>query len=171
MPFKRHPSIAFLIALASLLFFPSTHLVFLAPFLIISLYKYPLISALWRALGCGLLFDLLSSTPLFGQTALIYSLATLFLFPQRLNFFEDKLSTLPLMTGLFSLLTTLLNGFLLFFIGRPLNLHWPMVITDFIGMSMIDGVYGLLLFTLPFQIYTFFSKIILHDYLRKKDRS
>ncbi|NGX54336.1 MAG: hypothetical protein K1000chlam4_01062 [Chlamydiae bacterium] len=170
MPFKAHPSIAFILSLLALLFFPSFHLLFFAPYLIISLYRYPLVDALWRAIGCGIAIDLLSSSPLFGQTALIYCIATLLLHPQRLNFFEDKLSTLPLMTTLFSLLSTIMQALLLFVLGHSIGLHWPMVVTDFIAMPLVDGLYAMLLFTLPFQIYRYLSKIIVHGYQRKKNR-
>ena len=134
------------------LFTPKIHLFYCAPYLIISLYRLPLTSALWRAYACGILIDLLSSSPLFGLTSLNYCFAIWLLHGQTRHFFEDKLSTLPLMTFLFSLLSTVLSLIFAFFSGHtyPLSKLWA--VTDLIMMPLADALYALLLFSFPFEL-------------------
>jgi len=140
--------IAFWISLASTLFFPLflpyVHLFYFVPYLVLSFYRYTRLAVIWRALGCGLLLDLLSSGSFFGITSLNYCLVCMFLYGQKRNFFEDKLSTLPLMTFLFSLLSTLFALVLSFFCGISYSLTLNWVATDLIGMSFVDSLYACL---------------------------
>ena len=151
---------AFFLAFALMLYIPSTHLLFFAPYLVICLYKRPLSAILWRAIACGTLLDLFSSSPHFGLTAVNYAIVCTLLYPQRLNFFVDKISTVPLMTTFFSLLSTLLHLLLLLCVVHPHSLHFQMVFTDLIAMPIADGLYALLCFTLPMQIYLFSKNLL-----------
>lgn len=145
-------SFALLCTLFGPIFFPGLHLLYFAPYLVICFYQYSRIEVLWRAFGCGILLDLLSSAPFFGFSSLKFCLVTLALFGQTRNFFEDKLSTLPLMTFLFSFLTTAISVLLTLFFGNgfPLSIKW--VATDLIIMSAADALYALLVFSLPFEL-------------------
>lgn len=149
---------AFLVAFTLMLFIPSTHLLFFAPYLILCLYKSSMRAILWNSVACGAILDLFSSSPHFGLTAVNYTLTAVLLYPQRLNFFVDKISTLPLMTSFFSLLSTLLHLLLLLCVGHPRSLHFHMIFTDFIAMPIADGLYALLCFTLPAHSYHFTKK-------------
>lgn len=155
--------IAFWMALCATLggplLFPRVHLFYFVPYLVICLYRHPRIAALWRACLCGVIIDLLSSGPLFGLTSIHYCCVVFLLHGQTRNFFEDKLSTLPLMTFLFSLLST---GFLAagaLFLQRGYPLSWTWVATDLIGMPLVDALYALLVFSLPFQLLYEIRKI------------
>src|SRR5262245_6915899 len=86
--------------------FPQLHLSYLTPYLVICFYKYSRIGVLWRAFMCGIILDALSSSSFFGFSSLNFCLVSFLLYGQTRNFFEDKLSTLPLMTFLFSFLST-----------------------------------------------------------------
>lgn len=142
----------FLVSLAAFLFFPGTHLLFFAPFLIVTFYKCSLIQSLWLAAGTGLLVDFFSSS-FFGNSACIYTIASYILYRQNRHFFEDKVSTLSLMTTLFSLLASVLQFiFNMLFDLRPL-LSFSFLLTDFIIMPLIDGAYAYLFFLLPYQLY------------------
>lgn len=144
--------LAFFATLGGPIFFPRMHLFYFVPYLVICLYRYPRIAVLWRACMCGILIDLLSSGPLFGLTSINYCCTAFLLYGQTRNFFEDKLSTLPLMTFLFSLLLT---GFLAagaLFLQRGYPLSWVWLATDLIGMPMADALYALLVFSLPFKL-------------------
>jgi len=142
---------AFILALFGILFFPHTHLLYFAPYLILAFYKHSRFAVLWRAIACGVIIDLFSSTPHFGLTALNYCIVSWILYGQNRNFFEDKPSTLPLMTFFFAILSTLTSVILFFFFTQPIALSFKWVFTDLICMPLFDGFYALL-FSLPFQI-------------------
>lgn len=164
MPAK--PSLVFFICLVPLLFFPQWHLLALGPFLVVSLYRYTRIRALWCAFGAGLLFDLLSTSTSFGTTPCIYCLATAMLFTQQYNFFEDKLSTLPLMTFFYGFLATFLSA-----LCHPgLNFSFASFTTDLIAMPLLDGLFALVAVSLPFTLTQKIRKLYRYAHLRKSDR-
>lgn len=144
--------VSFLALLLGPVFFPTLHLYYFSPYLITTYYRYSRYTALWHAVGCGIVVDLFSSTPFFGLSAMNYSLVTLVLYGQRRNFFEEKISTLPVMTFFFSFLSTLLSPLLHFFCGRMVLLQGAWVLSDLVCMSCLDGLYALLFFSLPFQL-------------------
>jgi rod shape-determining protein MreD len=149
-------SIAFGLACCATLgvpiFFPRVHLFYFVPYLVVSLYRHERIALLWRACLCGVCVDLLSSGSLFGLTAMNYCCVTFLLYKQTRNFFEDKLSTLPLMTFLFSFLSTGFLALAALFLQRSYPLGWSWVATDWIGMSMADAAYALFVFSLPLEL-------------------
>jgi len=153
---RVNTSLAFWIGLCCLLigplFFPKVHLFYFVPYLVICLYRYSRILVLWRACLCGIMIDLLSSGSVFGLTSINYCCVSFFLFGQTRNFFEDKLSTLPLMTFLFSFLSTLFLAFSALFIQRAYSFSWKWAVTDLIGMPIVDALYASLVFSLPFQL-------------------
>ena len=124
--------------------FPSVRLLFFAPCLVIFYYQRSLLASLWASLICGFIVDTLSCTPQFGIYALNYCLCTAFLYPQKRNFFADSISTLPLMTLLFSLLSTTIDG-----IFNIYSLSWHWFVTDFFLMPFGDALYALCIFLLP----------------------
>jgi cell shape-determining protein MreD len=129
--------------------FPSLNLAFLVPFIVYCYYRTSFASSLWVALGCGLLIDLLSSDGRLGLFALNYTLTTACLYHRQKHFFEESISTLPLMTILFSLLSALIQLPLLFGLesGAPFSFFW--VITDLLLMPFADGIYAFFWFSLP----------------------
>jgi rod shape-determining protein MreD len=143
------------------LFFPKFHLLYFAPYLVICIYRHSRFALLWRACGSGIILDLLTSTPFFGLTPLNYCLVCFLLYSQRHNFFEDKLSTLFIMTSLFSFFSTLVAVVLSFFAGKGYGLTCEWVVTDLVGMSFADGIYALLVFSLPFQLTYKLRKMLL----------
>ncbi len=152
-------SFAFLLALIGVLFFSKIHLLYFAPFLVLSFYHCTRFAVLWRAIGCGVIVDLFSSNPHFGLTALNYTLVCWVLYGQTRNFFQDKLSTLPLMTLFFSILSTVTTAILFFFFSQPIipSLKW--VFTDLICMPFFDALYAFAL-SFPFYITLKIRKII-----------
>lgn len=142
----------FLVSFFGFIFFPGTHLLFFAPFLVVSYYKCDFFQALWIAAGTGLLNDLFTSAP-FGASSCVYCVTTYFLYRQNRNFFEDKISTLFIMTALFSLISTPLTFVFYFLLGKAPILSLSFILTDFVIMPVIDGAYAYLFFSLPFQLY------------------
>lgn len=144
---------AFVFAWIPILFltpwFPQWKLTFFAPFLVIAYYKKPLETCLWLALGAGLFMDMMSSQRHLGIHALANVLTTAFLYPQKQHFFEDSLSTIPIMTFLFALIDTFFQIPLYTFFEQAIPLSRDGIIKDLLIMPMIDGFYGFLWFTLP----------------------
>lgn len=134
-------------------FFPSLHLLFFAPPLVMALYQKGFYGALWRALFCGLLFDIFSSTPYFGTTPLCYTITAALLFRLKQSFFEDNPSTLPIMTFAFSSLATFLGALFALFMGEKGGFGIGPIVTNFFLMPLADALASLLLFALPFQLY------------------
>jgi rod shape-determining protein MreD len=144
--------IAFCAALLYLIllpqFFSALKLFYFTPFLIALFYKKTLNTALWAAALCGFIMDLLSSTSHLGIVSLNYVLTTLVLYPQKRHFFADSFSTLPIMTFLFSILSTLLQVILLFLLDTPLHLSFLWFEKDLIVYPLADALYALVGFTL-----------------------
>lgn len=143
--------IALICALFGPVFFPRLHLFYFAPYLVFCVYRYSRLGLFWRASLCGIILDLLSSTTHFGLSSLNYCFVAWILYGQKRNFFEDKLSTLPLMTFVFSTLSTGFSVLLALLFGNSHPLSWQWVASDLFGMSLADSLYALL-FSLPFQL-------------------
>ncbi len=162
--------IAFLAMLFSPLYFPHLHLLFFAPYLVTCFYKQSRYSVLWKSLGCGLIIDLFSSTPLFGATTLNYCVTSLLLYRQRRNFFEDQTLTLPLMTFLFSSISSIITAllYLVFASKYTFSLRW--IVTDLFEMPILDALYALVFFAIPFQLTAKLTKMKWYDRFRKRHR-
>jgi hypothetical protein len=98
---------------------------------------------------CGTLLDLFSSYNRLGICGLNYTLTTWILYRQRENFFSDSLTTLPLMTILFSVISTTIQLTLLFPFDRTINLTFLSALHDLIIMPIADGFYAFIIFILP----------------------
>ncbi len=155
--------LAFVLSFLSLLllplFFPAWRLFFFAPALIIALYRGSTVAALWKALLCGFIVDLFSSSTFFGVSYLNYALTLALLSRHKYNFFEDNLSTLPLMTFAFSFLSTISGRILSLFFGTWGELSFGSLFTDFLVMPLFDSLFAFLLFSLPFQLSKKFRTI------------
>lgn len=140
---------SFGLAMVLPLFFPSLHLLFFAPFLVLCFYRCPLSSCLWWALSCGFVIDLLSAQTRLGTYAMNYCLTTLFLYRYKFHFFEDRLSTLPIMTLGFACLSTLIQIAIFYTIGKPLSLSWEWMTNNLFFSPLQDALYAILAFTIP----------------------
>jgi rod shape-determining protein MreD len=133
--------------------FPSWRLIFFAPFLVILYYQKSYLSCLWISLSCGLLLDLLSAHERIGLHAVDYCLTTFILYKQRRHFFADSLTTLPIMTYLFSAISTLLQLGLIYIFQYKVQLSWEWVFTDLIYMPAMDALYAFVCFIFPAAIF------------------
>ena len=132
------------------IFFPRLHLTYFAPFLIITYYEKDKTSALWLSLVCGLIIDCLSSQAYFGIFALNYCLTTMLIYEFKPFFFEDAITTIPVMTSCFCFFSTILHFILLHIFDIGFTMTWKWLAIDAIMMSIVDGLYGLALFVIPF---------------------
>lgn len=127
----------------------SFRFIFFAPYLILVIYKKNYPTAISYSLITGLILDLFTSPLRFGVNALNYSLTTTLLYHQRLNFFSDNLLTLPIMTFLFSLLSTLIQVALLYIFSKPIPISIYWIFSDIIMMPLADAFFSFFWFILP----------------------
>lgn len=163
-------SLAFLALFFFPLFFPKLRLMFFAPYIVIVCYHCSFGKALWNAFICGMVLDLFSSFPLFGLSALNYCLTTSILYFQTRHFFEDKPFTLSIMTWFFVIVSSILQTFLLIFLGFNSLFSWQWIMTDLMIMPLCDAAYAYLGFSLPFQLYSRLVKLWKYDSLRNPRR-
>lgn len=153
---KRNCYVMFIISLTLTLFFPilfpSIKLLFFIPYLVVLFYKQPYVKCLWGAFLCGLIIDLLSSQTRVGLWTLTYTATTYLLYKQRLNFFGDKQSTLPIMTFLFSLVLTGIHWILLLIFENAFSISFKSITTDLLFMPFLDGIYSYFAFVLPWVL-------------------
>lgn len=133
--------------------YPIARILFFSPLLIIACYKRNLTYCLWIALGCGLIMDLFSSNIRLGIHSLNYCVTLMILYPQKKNFFADSVSTLPIMTFLFSSISTLIMAILLYSLEMKNVLSWHWVFTDLVLMPTIDATYAFTCFILPALLF------------------
>lgn len=152
-------SFAFVFAICGTVFLPQVHLLAFSPFLAILYNKTSVVKSLWLASLCGLILDVLSSEFRLGIHALNYCLTTLLLYRQKRHFVEDKSLALSLFTILISVVSTLMQFFLISIFDRALPLSWKLILTDFIIMPFADAVYAFLLFTYPMKLFISIKKM------------
>ncbi len=133
---------------------PSIKLFFFVPFLIFTFYQLSYIGSLWASLCCGLAIDCLSVHPFFGINAFTYSLTTFLLYPQRVHFFSDRASTLPLMTAVFSFAVTLISMLWGSIFEKKQLFSWNLLYTDLFLMPIADSLYALVFFVWISKILT-----------------
>jgi len=154
---QKRLDITFIFCLALTIIFPllvpSIRLTFFAPFLIMACYKKKLQNCLWMAFICGLILDLLSSNARLGIHAFNYCLTLMVLYPQKRNFFADSLSTLPIMTFLFSTISTFFMVIVLYSLEMINMLSWQWIATDLLLMPAADAIYAFCCFIAPALLF------------------
>jgi rod shape-determining protein MreD len=150
---RKSKFLVFFAALLLLLVMPTVYpkgrLLFFAPFLIIVFYQKGYVGALWYSFFCGMIVDILSSNPFIGTNSFSYCITTAILYSQRRHFFSDSITTMPLMTYFFAILTTMISLiFEYMFQNEPLiTPYW--LYTDLLLMPLFDSIYAFTLFILP----------------------
>jgi len=132
--------------------FPSIRLYFFIPFIITSYYQKPLLTCLWYSIACGLIIDLLSADSRLGFHAVIYSLSTMILYNQRKNFFSDYVTTLPIMTFFYSLISTSLETGIYYGVGKASFFTIKWFACDIVLMPLFDAMFAFTTLILPFII-------------------
>lgn len=148
--FRSLFALSLLITIFSPILLPSLKLAYLAPLMAWTLYKKNTLSFLSYSLLAGFLLDLLSASP-FGLWSINYLLSAIALLYFKPFFFADKFFTLPLVTLIFSVISTLIYAFSqrAFFQAFEWSLLW--VLTDLIVYPLGDALYALVAFTLPLK--------------------
>lgn len=138
--------IALLIALMS-----PWPLTFFAPFLAMIYHRHSLIGSLWISSGCGIVIDLLSTTP-FGIYTLNYVAVSLLLYRYRIYFVEKPIG-LASLTLIFSIMSSIVTRTFFLIIGISIPFTLKGGVTDFLLLSLADGIYALLFFSCPLILY------------------
>lgn len=112
-------------------------------------YKRPLLACLWLSIACGVIMDMLGAHTRIGFFAVTYWITTAILYRLKQQFFEDKLSTLPVMTFFFAIFSTIIQAILLNAMGVTLHLTGQWVVTDLLMYPLADALYALLWFAIP----------------------
>jgi len=146
-------------ALFGTVFFPNLRLMAFAPFLAIAYNRLSLTSALWISTLCGLALDLFSSQMHFGFFSLSYALTTLLIYQQKRHFFDEKPQALSIFTALISIVATCIQLLLNYLFDKQILFSWKLVMSDLIGMPMIDALYAFLWFTLPIRLYLHIKQV------------
>lgn len=133
--------------------FSNLQLLFFAPFLVITFYNKNKLTCLWWALLCGMIIDLLSAQMRLGAYAFNYCATVMIVYSQKRHFFEDSISTFPIMTFLFSIVSTLIQVGMFYSFGHSISLSFEWVKQDLIWMPLLDAFYAALLFTLPYLCF------------------
>jgi len=128
---------------------PSLRLIFFAPFLVIVYYQKSYVSALNYSFLSGLIIDIFTSPTRFGLTALNYTVTSALIYNQKKNFFADNLMTLPLMTFLFSIISSVIGIILLSIFSKSINFSYFFIFSDLTLMPAFDALFSLCWFILP----------------------
>lgn len=129
--------------------FTSLSILFFAPFLVMCCYRTSLSSVLWWAFTCGLVTDLFSFHSRLGTYALINCLTVSLVYRFQVYFFIDRLSTLPIMTALYSFIASWIHVVLFYLNGYPFFLSWPWLKSNLLMTTWEDALYAGICFTLP----------------------
>lgn len=137
------------LALTLPMLFPLWHILYFAPFIIVTFYRSTLNGSLWWSLLCGFIIDLYSADTRMGTYALNYCLTTFVLFQYKMHLFEKKFYTLFMMTFCFTILSTIVQTVIFLIIGKlfSLSLYWA--VNDLIILPFQAGIYAVIAFAIP----------------------
>ena len=140
----------------------------LIPILVWSFYLFPKGESLYIAVSCGLLSDLMSSHEPLGIFALSYCLSHFFLYQKKQQFFEDSLSTLPIMSFIYSSISTCLQFLLLKLFAHTPSASWAWAFTDLLLMPALDAFFAALFFSFPLHFFFSGSKAKDEQYVLRR---
>lgn len=153
--------------IAQMVLIPQIALLPFCPFLSFMILRTSSTRALWLSCICGVLMDLVSSDPM-GVHALGYTLSASILFRFKKHFLYEEPFHLSLFSALFSFTSTFLTLLLLFLFDRRVEIQGRWVLTDFIGMPLIDGLFAFVWFAAPLSLFSKLKKMWDLFWLRRK---
>jgi rod shape-determining protein MreD len=144
--------LALLVFLGQKTIYPSLSLSAFTPLMALAILTFKREKALWIGFLIGLIIDLFTANKM-GLWALNLSLTTLVIFRFKIHFYRDKPQHIVIFTALFSMTSTVLHFFITFFFDKTFPLSGKWIFTDCIIMPIIDGIYALIWFLIPFWTY------------------
>lgn len=146
---------------------PQIALLPFCPFLSLAILRASSTHALWLSSLSGALMDLVSSDPM-GVHALSYTLTSSLLFRFKKHFLSEEPFHLSLFSALFSFISTFLTLWLLFLFDRRVEIQGRWILTDFIGMPIIDALFAFVWFAAPLVLFSKLKKMWNLFWLRRK---
>ncbi len=113
--------------------------------IILTFYSQTLIRSLWISIAIGLLMDLLGSHDPLGIFTLATAATTPLLYRNKRHFFEDSLTTLPILSALYSSIFSLF----VLLLSNPYRIGWKLLATDIFLLPLADGALIFTSITLP----------------------
>lgn len=141
-----------------------------APFLALVVLRCPPNQSVWWAVAAGCLVDLFSDDPM-GLHALNYAVTVALLLRIRKQFSHEQPLHVSLVTGLFSVGSTLLQLFLLFLFDRRVPFDGKWILADLVGMPLIDALYAFVWFTAPLSLFDKLHRLWVLFWLKRKNPS
>ncbi len=153
---KQSLKLLFLCSLLLTLFgpilWPSVQVAFFVPFIVIAYYQKPYLTSLWISLLCGVILDVLFPSNRMGLWCMSYTLTTMMLFKYRMHFFGDRQSTLPIMTFLFSLVSTGFYCGVSYFFDKNMGMSFLAMTKELLLIPFENAVYAYLMILLPVSV-------------------
>lgn len=118
-------------------------------YLVYIMIKYPLIKGLKTAFLIGILYDVTAFDTPFGLFPFIYVSGALLIFYLKNFFLQNEQITLPILTIVFSMASTLLHSILLHLFFTPIATSLSWIISDLIIYSCLDGLSAYVTIILP----------------------
>lgn len=167
-------AISFLLATSALLLqgvlLPHLSLLAFAPFLALVSMRPHLPSALWLSALAGAMTDLFSDDPI-GLHALNFVCVVALLSRLQKLVSSEHPFHLSFFTALLSSLSTAFHLILLFLFDRRVPFDGKWILTDLLGMPMIDALYAFVWFAAPLTLIDFLRKKWVVFCLKRKNPS
>jgi hypothetical protein len=136
---------------SSIALFPHLPISPFIPLIILLFYEEKRSTTTWSTFAIACFLDLTSSHAQFGVLTLSYCISTWILYQYKSLFFIDKWSTLPILSGLYSAISTFTFFILLNIYDVGFSFSWTWFFTDIILLSLFDSLYAFLYFTIPLR--------------------
>jgi hypothetical protein len=134
---------------------PHFHLHYFVPFYIFCFYRLSLQQSLWWTCASGFIFDFYSSDSRLGISVIPFCFTTLALYRYKFYFFEDRFSTLPIMTFLYCLLLTVFESIIYYF---EKGIQSDQIIKQALFIGIQNSLFCITTFTLPSYVVTYLQK-------------
>lgn len=128
------------------------------PVMVIAVYQSSLSRCLWLAIVCGISTALFSKADWMGIYALANMCAIALIGYYKRYFFSDSFSTLPVLTAIGACVSSIVTAVCIVLLDKAIILSAKLIFYDAVLMSLLDGFYALVIFTLPAFIAQYYSR-------------
>lgn len=132
--------------------YPEWRLFYFCPFIVMSLYRVDLLKSLIMAFAIGIFLSFFSLDSRFGVIGSILVLTSVLVNPLKQYLFADRFYTLPLMTYVYAVVFTILQGFI-FSTFSSSDFPVRAFFTEGLIMPLGDALFAFGVFVLPSMIF------------------
>lgn len=150
----------YLLSTFYLIFLPSiSHypLAYFGPFLIVTIYRLPLLGSVWCAFIAALTFCFITHQNALLPTITCYLLSTYFIFRMQHLLFNDALFTYPLMNFIFSIFLGFFQYLFILLSKTMIDESFLIVIFEIFKYAIANALYSFLGFVIPIAIYRYWK--------------